>query len=359
MVSDACRNLGRSEDETWKFLKIAENEWLGTPASFLALDDQGWKRLGFPLGLRSEIVRLAGGRPQSSIASSREEPRVSEQRRSSKRYSLANPTNETTAEVLGMMRAVHQPEDVQESRSFHAPRRSSVFAKDSGVMRNVRTSRNMESEKWSTEEHHYPSHDLGWVRNQLLKRGAGDLIGIARQFRILDKDDNGRIDRNEFKEITKLLGSDQWDESLFEQFDTDGSNSISYEEFIRALRGSMNRKRAIVVMDVFTSIDKDNDGFITKDEIIEHFQDFKHGGFKVGQFDARNAKNDFIRVCDTDKDGRISQQEWRIYYETVSSGIDEDNLFITMVRNSWKMPGSDRVLAADFRRTNLHKERAF
>ena len=40
---------------------------------------------------------------------------------------------------------------------------------------------------------------------------------------------------------------------------------------------------------------------------------------------------------DVNGDGKITKQEWDDYYAAVSANIDNDNHFIQLMRNAWKL----------------------
>ena len=60
---------------------------------------------------------------------------------------------------------------------------------------------------------------------------------MYRRFKIIDDDNSRTIDRNEFKKCLDELGLETADaNSVFDQFDKDGSGSIDFDEFLVNLR---------------------------------------------------------------------------------------------------------------------------
>lgn len=62
----------------------------------------------------------------------------------------------------------------------------------------------------------------------------------------MDDDRSGQLDMNEFKKAIKdfRVGlNEQEIQAVFSQFDRDGSGAIDYDEFVRGVRGGMNKFR--------------------------------------------------------------------------------------------------------------------
>ena len=92
------------------------------------------------------------------------------------------------------------------------------------------------------------------LKESLAGRGARGIIGLARQFRIMD-DNNSRT--LEFQEFAKAMrdyrvGLDDLDLRLvFNENDRRRSGHINYDEFLRAIRGEMNEFRRHLVARAF------------------------------------------------------------------------------------------------------------
>lgn len=54
---------------------------------------------------------------------------------------------------------------------------------------------------------------------------------------------------------------------VFELFDRDGSGEISYEEFLRMIRGEMNQHRKVIALKAFRIMDKDGSGQLDINDI--------------------------------------------------------------------------------------------
>ena len=88
------------------------------------------------------------------------------------------------------------------------------------------------------------------LKDKLASRGARGIIGLQRQFKIMDDDNSKSLNKYEFtKAMTDyMLGFSQAEISaLFSYFDVDNSGTLSYDEFLRSIRGPMNMARKKIV----------------------------------------------------------------------------------------------------------------
>ena len=80
-------------------------------------------------------------------------------------------------------------------------------------------------------------------RDKLKSRGGRGMIGLRRQFKIMDDNNSGSLDMYEFKKGIKdfQVGIEDKDiENLFKAFDLNGNGEIDFDEFIRVVVGPMN-----------------------------------------------------------------------------------------------------------------------
>jgi hypothetical protein len=75
--------------------------------------------------------------------------------------------------------------------------------------------------------------------DKLASRGARGIIGLQRQFKIMDDDHSMDLDMYEFRKGIKdfrIAIQEKDIDRLFSIFDRDRSGKISYDEFLRAVR---------------------------------------------------------------------------------------------------------------------------
>lgn len=108
------------------------------------------------------------------------------------------------------------------------------------------------------------------LRTKLASRGARGIIGLGKQFRIMDDNNSRSLDIYEFTKAVKdyMLGfNDSEIKSLYSYFDSDRSGSVDYDEFLRTLRGPMNPARKKLVAQAYNKLDRDRSGYIDINDI--------------------------------------------------------------------------------------------
>ena len=135
----------------------------------------------------------------------------------------------------------------------------------------------------------------------------------------------------------------------FKVFDRDGSGEISYDEFLRSIRGHMNPARTAIAKKVYTIMDKDKSGKVDINDIRQSYNAKQHPDVKAGKKTEDEVLGEFLdtfedHFCDMKghedaRDGVISMDEWLEYYNNVSMSIDDDEYFILMMNNAWNLDG--------------------
>ncbi|KAH9651740.1 calcium-dependent protein kinase 9 [Citrus sinensis] len=125
----------------------------------------------------------------------------------------------------------------------------------------------------------------------------------------MDTDNSGTLTYDELKAGLAKLGSmlTEFDVKQYMQAaDIDGNGTIDYIEFITATMQRHKLQRFENLYKAFQYFDKDNNGYITVDELGKAFKDYGMGD------DATIATiKEIMSEVDRDKDGRISYDEFR------------------------------------------------
>lgn len=194
---------------------------------------------------------------------------------------------------------------------------------------------------------------LDHIQTTFANRGARGMSGIQRKFKIADDNNNKSLDKEEFKKAMhdfRIGLSDRQVGRAFDIFDRDGSGEISYDEFLRTIRGGMNQARKDICMKAYKIMDKDGSGLLDINDIRQTYNAKHHPDVKAGKKTEDEILGEFLdtfedHFCDMKgnadaRDGKITHKEWIEYYNNVSMGIDRDDYFQLMMNNTWNLDGS-------------------
>lgn len=113
----------------------------------------------------------------------------------------------------------------------------------------------------------------------LSKRGTKGLIGLKKQFKIMDADGSGALSFSEFRDAIlgfKLGLSEEEAQLLFSIFDKNGDGQIQFEEFMSALLGPFSDARRSLVQFAFNKIDANGNGVLELTEVKMKFNPARH-----------------------------------------------------------------------------------
>ena len=155
----------------------------------------------------------------------------------------------------------------------------------------------------------------GFVRGPAMKKMSllyiasrldeNEIENLKKVFKSFDKCSDGQITYDELKQgliqfnNTKLTENDIKD--LFSQIDVDQNGKIDYTEFIAATVQESNYNKKEKIFEAFSMFDKDNSGFITKDEILNALKAQKSQEKEIEKY---------IQDVDKNGDGKIDYKEF-------------------------------------------------
>ncbi|KAK1416462.1 hypothetical protein QVD17_32253 [Tagetes erecta] len=132
-----------------------------------------------------------------------------------------------------------------------------------------------------------------------------EIKGLKHMFKNMDTDGSGSITYEELKSGLSKLGSrlvESEIQQLMEAADVDKNGTIDYIEFITATMHRHKLDREENVLKAFQFFDRDNSGFITRDEL-------KHSMTQYGMGDEETI-DEVLDDVDTNKDGKINYEEF-------------------------------------------------
>lgn len=170
------------------------------------------------------------------------------------------------------------------------------------------------------------------------QRSANGLRGLRRMFKVMDRNGNGSLSPVEFKYAMRDYGlklSEIEVTQIVKYFDTNKDGAISFDEFLRAIRGDLNERRLNMVHQAYRVLDKDGSGQVTLEDIRIAYDVSFHPDFQSGRKTRDEILSDFMQVWETHKrDHIVTIEEFEDYYKDISASIDNDDYFELMIRNA-------------------------
>lgn len=173
-------------------------------------------------------------------------------------------------------------------------------------------------------------------------RGANGIIGLSRAFRLIDDNRDRKLDLEEMllglKEYGATLEDDEVTE-LFKELDKDESGTVSFEEFLKAVRPPLPQERLDIIERAFAKMDQSGDGSVTLEDLKGVYNGKEHPDVVAGTKSEDEVLLEFLANFDTPNkaDGKVSKQEFIDYYAGVSASIDLDEYFVTMMEKAWQL----------------------
>ena len=131
---------------------------------------------------------------------------------------------------------------------------------------------------------------------------------------------------------------------LFYAFDRDGNGSVDYDEFVRAVRGNMNQSRLSIVHQAFKKLDRDGSGVVDIQDITGVYDAKNHPDVRSGKKTEEDILGQFLETFESHhnlrggrNDRSITLEEFEEYYNNISASIDDDKYFELMITNAWKL----------------------
>lgn len=179
------------------------------------------------------------------------------------------------------------------------------------------------------------------IKSKLVSRGSMSIRGLGRVFRILDDNRNRQLEPKELQDGLKDFGifiDDEAAHCVLKHFDRDGSGTVDFNEFLRAIRGDLNETRIALIRKAYDKLDVNGDGTVTLDDVAKLYDVSQHPDVITGKLSPAEAYRQFMSLWDTQvADGIVTFDEFCDYFRDVSASIDSDEYFRVMMINAWKI----------------------
>lgn len=166
------------------------------------------------------------------------------------------------------------------------------------------------------------------LRKKCLERGVNGIRQIGRMFRMYDRNSDVSLDKGELElglERYGLKMSKKEVDELFWCLDKDGNGAIDFDELLVSLRPPMSKARLDIIEKAFRKLDKTGDGKITMMDIKGNYSKPEQMQQFLDTFQAG--------ACDEE----VTKEEFVNYYSGVSASVDNDDRFVCMLTNDWKL----------------------
>lgn len=179
------------------------------------------------------------------------------------------------------------------------------------------------------------------VKDQLQARGAESIGALGRAFKVMDDNGDRKLDKDELYYGLTDYGcniSKAESNTLFAAMDKNGDGKLNFDEFLVAIRGQMNETRMAVCDKAYNKMDTNGDGHVTMEDVRATYNVDSHPKYISGEMTADQIFATFMgRMGDSDADGHITKQEWYDYYNGISASVDNDEEFVLILTNAWKL----------------------
>ena len=136
-------------------------------------------------------------------------------------------------------------------------------------------------------------------KKQIFKRGARGIVGLKKQFKLMDTDNSNAVDFKEFMLCIKDLRID-FDEgrarNVFSMLDHDKGGSISIDEFIDGLIGQLSPLRLRLIEQAFQHLDVDKSEKLEMREVQEMFTSVRHPECITGEKTSDEVQKEFFNL---------------------------------------------------------------
>eukprot|EP01083_Nonionella_stella_P005574 16101_1 len=172
------------------------------------------------------------------------------------------------------------------------------------------------------------------LRSKMMDRGTDTVFKLGKSFRLMDKSGDGHLGPAELSLGLSKMGismDKQSLETLLVHIDHNKDGKVSFDEFLRKIKGDMDSGRVQLVKAAFHKLDADGSGVIDLSDVRSAFSTNRSD-----QEGEEGTLKKFLEVFESDHpDGKVTWDEFKDYYEGISCLVDNDEYFAHVVKKAW------------------------
>ncbi|KAK7108451.1 calcyphosin-2-like [Littorina saxatilis] len=203
------------------------------------------------------------------------------------------------------------------------------------------TARSDAASQMDRENRHFLQVVQESAQAQISKRGIKTITGLGRHYRRLDKEGTGLLLQHDLERGLLRFHVDippQVLEQVFDIIDPDGERRVDYSVFMRTVLGEMNEFRKALVRKAFCKVDTHKQGSIHLSNIKKFFNANCPSQAGSDADSTKSALQSFLdEVRSSPKQEEVSFIEFEEYYEGLSLGVENDEHFANVLRNTWNI----------------------
>jgi hypothetical protein len=149
----------------------------------------------------------------------------------------------------------------------------------------------------------------------------------------MDESDKGVLSKDQFE---RALGychmylNNQELETVMSHYDLKHDGTISYEEFLTGMRGSLNARRRFLVGSLFNQI-AGNAAAVSLEAVQAQFNPDAHPHVQEGLSTRDEIGRQFMEIFDTSMTSGVTLQDFESAFGEISAVYEKDNEFVNMV----------------------------
>lgn len=179
------------------------------------------------------------------------------------------------------------------------------------------------------------------MKQKLLELGANTIATLPKLFKSKPSyDGQCHVHVSDFFEGLRSYGLNIIKEEavlLCRYFDPQGTENIDFVKFLFALRGKPNEERQGAIDYVYSKFDKNRIGYAQATELRKVFNCVKHPRYLSGELTEDQIFYLYLKNFSSEPKERVSKREWDDYYAGVSVAVPDDNHFIRLIKNQFKV----------------------